>query len=143
MRAARLRHQESPEGRDDHRDHQRAFRERRRLASSLVREEPPVFVRGDPAAEFDLGAGVVLSSASSRAAGAADDGSTVAARIGRLVMDHPSETRVETDMLSDVSPSAFNAPDEKETKGEQLFSWRPQAPRCRFCGRESVFLDCG
>ena len=31
LRAARLRHPESPEGRADHRDHQRALRERRRV----------------------------------------------------------------------------------------------------------------
>lgn len=88
--AARRRHQESPEGRADHRDHQRALRERQ-----------------------------------------------------RTVMDQPSEGGVEVDMLTAVGLAVSNEPDEKETKGELLFFFSPAEPCCRFCGRESVYLDCG
>jgi hypothetical protein len=90
MRAARRRHQQSPEGRADHRDHQRALRERR-----------------------------------------------------RQVMDHSSEVPSAVDMLGSVDPAVFHEPDEKETKGELLFFWSPSRPRCRFCGRASVYLDVG
>jgi len=90
MRAARLRHQQSPEGRADHRDHQRALRERR-----------------------------------------------------RPVMDHPSEALAEMDMLTAVGLAVCDEPDEKETDGELLFFWNPLEPCCRFCGRESIYLDCG
>jgi hypothetical protein len=90
MSAARLRHQESPEGRADHRDHQRALRERQ-----------------------------------------------------RAVMDHTSGGGVEMDILVAVGLVVSNAPDEKETKGELLFFWSPMEPCCRFCGRKSVYLDCG
>ena len=41
--AARLRHQRSPEGREDHRDHQRAYRERGRLVMDHP-SAPPVEV---------------------------------------------------------------------------------------------------
>ncbi len=46
-------------------------------------------------------------------------------------------------MLSAVGQGVSNAPDEKETKGELLYFWSPLEPCCRFCGRESVYLDCG
>ena len=89
-RAARRRHQQSPEGRADHRDHQRALRRRQ-----------------------------------------------------RAVMDHPSGEEAEMAMLPAVGLAVSNELDEKETKGELLFFWSPLEPCCRFCGRESVYLDCG
>lgn len=51
-RAARLRHQQSPEGRADHRDHQRALRERRRLVMDHPSEgqaEVEMLAVADPA----------------------------------------------------------------------------------------------
>lgn len=90
QRAARRRHQQSPEGSADHRDHQRALRERR-----------------------------------------------------RAVMDHPSEGGVEMEILTVVGLAVSKEPDEEETKGELLFLFSPVGPCCRFCGRESVYLDCG
>ena len=36
-----------------------------------------------------------------------------------------------------------NAAAEEETKGEELFIWTPQELCCRFCGRATVYLDCG
>lgn len=90
QRAARRRHQQSPEGSADHRDHQRALRERE-----------------------------------------------------RLVMDQASEGHAEPEMLTAVGLAVSNEPDAKETNGELLFFFNPLEPCCRFCGRESVYLDCG
>lgn len=89
MRAARLRHQQSPEGRADHRDHQRALRERRR------------------------------------------------------VMDHPSGEQPEVEILAVAVAAMTSAAAEEETKGEELYIWTPQELCCRFCGRATVYLDCG
>lgn len=61
----------------------------------------------------------------------------------RAVMDHPSEEEVEMEILTVVGLAVSNEPGEKETNGELLFLWNPEDPCCRFCGRESVYLDCG
>lgn len=90
LSAARLRHQRSDAGREDHRDHQRALRERK-----------------------------------------------------RLVMDQPSGEGESVDMLATVSLAEWNEPDEEETEGELLYAWCPERPCCRFCGRESVYLEWG
>lgn len=89
MRAARLRHQQSPEGRADHRDHQRALRKRRQ------------------------------------------------------VMDHPSGEQAEVEILAVAGAVVSNAAAEEDAKSEELFIWTPQEPCCRFCGRATVYLDCG
>ena len=89
MSVARLRHQQSPEGRADHRDHQRAFRARRR------------------------------------------------------VMDHPSARPVEVEILAVADVAVSSAAAEEGMGDEVLYLWRPAEPRCRFCGRASVYLDCG
>ena len=87
--AARLRHQRSPEGRADHRDHQRALRRRRR------------------------------------------------------VMDQPSAEPSSMEILVVAAATETNAAAEEDRRDEVLYSWRPAEPRCRFCGRASVYLDCG
>ena len=88
--SARLRHQRSAEGREDHRDHQRAYRER-----------------------------------------------------GRLVMDHSSAPPVEVETLAAVSPGVSDALDEKEAGGGNSHNGTSAKPECRFCGRESAWIEWG
>ena len=58
-------------------------------------------------------------------------------------MDHPSAEVAEVEILGVAGAAMTSAAAEEETKGEELFIWTPQEPCCRFCGRKSVYLDCG
>jgi hypothetical protein len=61
-------------------------------------------------------------------------------------MDQASEGDAESEMLTAVGLAVSNEPDAKETSGEfgeLLFFFSLSEPCCRFCGRASVYLDCG
>lgn len=91
-REARQRHQQSEEGRLDHRDHQAAYRERQRETR---------------------------------------------------VTDQGSEEAVLEKRLGPLDLAESSLPDEKEPGSEILYVWCPEKPCCRFCGRETVFLEWG
>ena len=47
------------------------------------------------------------------------------------------------EILVVAAATETNAAAEEDRRDEVLYSWRPAEPRCRFCGRASVYLDCG
>jgi hypothetical protein len=58
-------------------------------------------------------------------------------------MDHSSEEQPEVEILAVAGAAVSNAAAKEGTKGEELFIWTPQELCCRFCGRATVYLDCG
>lgn len=58
-------------------------------------------------------------------------------------MDHPSGEQPEVEILAVAVAAMTSAAAEEGTKGEELFIWTPEELCCRFCGRATVYLDCG
>ena len=47
------------------------------------------------------------------------------------------------EILVVAAATETNAAAEEDPRHEVLYFWRPAERRCRFCGRASVYLDCG
>lgn len=47
------------------------------------------------------------------------------------------------EILAVAAATEPNAAAEEDPRHEVLYFWRPAEPCCRFCGRASVYLDCG
>lgn len=58
-------------------------------------------------------------------------------------MDHSFGPRVEVETLAAANPGVSNAPDEKEASGGNSYERMVQRPVCRFCGRESTWIEWG
>jgi hypothetical protein len=48
-----------------------------------------------------------------------------------------------TEILVVAVATETNAAAEEGPRDEVLYFWRAAEPCCRFCGRASVYLDCG
>lgn len=58
-------------------------------------------------------------------------------------MDPPSAEPSSLEILALAAATGTKVAAEEDPRNEVLYFWRPAEPRCRFCGRASVYLDCG
>lgn len=58
-------------------------------------------------------------------------------------MDQASAGPSPAEILAVAAVTGTKAAAEEDPKHEVLYFWRPAEACCRFCGRASVYLDCG
>jgi hypothetical protein len=129
LRAARLRHQRSPEGRLDHCDRQRAYRERRVLRvmdtrSEMLAQSATVRGRADdlaPSESSDSGPQETID------ARAFDDGPRFEAVDAVVAQERPRRAEVESAAIG-------------SGLGARL---RSEGPYCRFCGARGRLVRAG